>query len=221
MMVQSTWISRFSLPSYHLYEGKPQGAKSYNLMFKDTPKLHISSNFPPMDSDDSTLRRLWFLAFSDYYHYNSTGEYREVRRPIDEFGKSLFQHFNRDEWNAFMNMAAQCIQAFMEYGKVEPPMSEIMANTYRNKLGPNFLQWANMYFQEDNETLNCYIPRYKIFETYKMEVSSDITAATFKDKLVMYCRMKNWTLNPLDAKHIQEDRRINIKCDPERYMITR
>ncbi len=190
----------------------PKGTKSYNLMFKDTPKLHISSNFPPMDSDDSTLRRLWFLAFSDYYHYNSTGEYREVRRPIDEFGKSLFQHFNRDEWNAFMNMAAQCIQAFMEYGKVEPPMSEIMANTYRNKLGPNFLQWANMYFQEDNETLNCYIPRYKIFETYKMEVSSDITAATFKDKLVMYCRMKNWTLNPLDAKHIQEDRRINIKC---------
>ncbi|MEA5257205.1 hypothetical protein VB264_05360 [Arcicella aquatica] len=190
----------------------PKGTKSFNLMFKDMPKIHISSNFPPVESDDSTLRRLWFLAFSDYYHYNASGEYREVRRPIDEFGKNLFQDFTKEEWIAFLNFAAQCIQVYLKFGKVEPPMKELMINTYKSKLGPNFIPWANLYFSEDNETLNAYVPRYKMFESYKMEVNVDITTNGFKDKVALYCRMKGWILNPKEAKHIQEDGRINIKC---------
>ncbi|MCU0336407.1 MAG: hypothetical protein MUF12_00980 [Sediminibacterium sp.] len=189
----------------------PKGTKGFDLMFKDTPKLHISSNFPPMEADDSTLRRLWFLAFSDYYHYNASGEYRQQRLPKDEFGKNLFQNFTPEEWNSFMNMSAECIRAYMNFGKVEPPMHELMANTFRNKLGPNFMQWANFYFQPDNDTLNCYIHKKQLFETYKMEVSSDITVNTFKDKLVMYCRMKYWNLNPMEVKHRQADGRISKK----------
>lgn len=195
----------------------PKGTKGFDLMFKDTPKLHISSNFPPMEADDSTLRRLWFLAFSDYYHYNASGEYREQRLPKDEFGKNLFQNFDEDEWNSFLNMSAESIRAYMNFGKLEPPMQELMANTFKNKLGAAFMNWASFYFREDNETLNCYLHRRKLFETFKMENQSDMTQNTFKDKLVMYCRMKYWNFCPKDAKHIQEDGRISkkIKYQPQ------
>jgi hypothetical protein len=194
----------------------PKGTKGFDLMFKDTPKLHISSNFPPMEADDSTLRRLWFLAFSDYYHYNASGEYREQRLPKDEFGKNLFQNFDADEWNSFLNMAALSVKSYMNFGKMEPPMHELMANTFRNKLGPNFMQWANFFFQVDAETkeaenLNCYLHRRKMYESYKMEVPGDITPNGFKDKLVMYARMKYWNLNPKNVKYVQDDGRISKK----------
>jgi hypothetical protein len=191
----------------------PKGTKGFDLMFRDTPKLHVSSNFPPLEADDSTLRRLWFLAFSDYYHYNASGEYREQRLPKDDFGKNLFQNFDADEWNSFLNFAALCVKAYMNFGKVEPPMHELMVNTFKNKLGPNFMQWANFYFQPDNESLDCYIHRRKMYETYKMEVSADITPNGFRDKVALYCRMKNWELNPKDAKHIQSDGRISKKVN--------
>lgn len=189
----------------------PKGTKGFDLMFKDTPKLHISSNFPPMEADDSTLRRLWFLAFSDYYHYNASGEYREQRLPKDEFGKNLFQNFTEDEWISFFNMAAESIKAYMNFGKLEPPMKELMANTFRNKLGAPFMNWASFYFTAENNTLNCFLHKRQLFETFKMEVSSDMTSNTFKDKLVMYCRMKYWNLNPPDVKHRQADGRIGKK----------
>lgn len=187
----------------------PKGKSSFTIPFAKSPKLHISSNFPPMDADESTLRRIWFLAFSDYYHFNTSGEYREVRRPSDEFGKNLIQHFDKEEWNTFLNFLSQCVQVYMKYGKVEPPMGELMVNTFRSKLGANFIQWANFYF--DEETTNSYVPRYKMFETYKIDINSDMTANTFKDKLQLYCRMRNWTLNPKDVAHIQQDGRISIK----------
>ncbi len=77
------------------------------------------------------------------------------------------------------------------------------------RLGANFIQWANFYF--DEETTNSYVPRYKMFETYNIDINSDMTANTFKDKLQLYCRMRNWTLNPKDVAHIQQDGRILIK----------
>jgi hypothetical protein len=186
----------------------PKGTKSFSLPFEKSPKLHITSNFPPIDSDESTLRRIWFLAFSDYYHYNTSGDYREQRLPLDEFGKNLFQNFEEDEWNEFFNFAALCVKSYMEFGKVEPPMQELMANTYRNKLGPNFMSWANIYFNEENQTINSYIHRKQVFDTYKMDVSAEITPNTFKDKLSMYCRMKGWNLNPKNILYIQEGGRI-------------
>ena len=189
----------------------PKGTKSFSLPFEKSPKLHITSNFPPIDSDESTLRRIWFLAFSDYYHYNSSGDYRQQRLPLDEFGKNLFQNFDEEEWNEFFNFAALCVKAYMQFGKVEPPMQELMANTYRNKLGPNFINWANFYFSEDNETINSFVHKRQMFDTYKMEVTAEITANTFKDKISMYCRMKGWTLNPKDVLHIQADGRIAKK----------
>ena len=99
---------------------------------------------------------------------------------------------------------------------MEPPMHELMANTFRNKLGPNFMQWANFFFQVDSETkesenLNCYLHRRKMYESYKMEVPGDITPNGFKEKLVMYARMKYWNMNPKTVKYVQDDGRISKK----------
>lgn len=42
--------------------------KTLEIPFEKSPKLVISSNFSPPNMDSSTMRRLLFVVFSDYYH---------------------------------------------------------------------------------------------------------------------------------------------------------
>jgi hypothetical protein len=197
----------------------PKGKKSFSVPQELAPKLHITSNFPPFKADTSTMRRIWFMTYSDYFHYNPGGEYREERRPIDEFGKRFFKEdFGEDEWNHFLNLMARCVQLWLSQGKIEPPMVEVLQNAHRNRVGAEFEAWAQVYFSEENDTLNCYVPRYKAFETYKREVTNQITPQKWENKLEAWCLYKNYGLNPPTAKGYREEgQRITYKGFKENY----
>jgi hypothetical protein len=179
----------------------PKGKKGFTIPQELAPKLHITSNFPPLRADTSTLRRIWFMAYSDYFHYNPNGEYREERRPIDEFGKRFFKEdFGPDEWNQYLNLMARCVQLWLQQGKVEPPMTELMSNAYRNRVGAEFESWADVYFSEENATLNCYVQRHKPYETYKRDVTSQTTPQKWHERLEAWCKYKGYSLNPRTLK---------------------
>src|SRR5690606_3042863 len=76
----------------------PKGKQPYTIPFKQAGKLSLSTNFTLNIQSPSTLRRLLFTVFSDYYHTKGeTGEYRESRDPSTEFGKQLFDDFTEAE----------------------------------------------------------------------------------------------------------------------------
>ncbi|WP_245581603.1 primase-helicase family protein [Rudanella lutea] len=183
----------------------PKGMSSYSIPFEQSPKLCITSNFPPSDTDKSTMRRLWFTTFSDYYHKNPTGDYREERLPLSEFGKALFTDFNSAEWNCFMNVMGRSVQAWLTWGKVEPPMKNVMLNTYKAQMGPTFHAWADSYFRLDEQRLDHYVPRYMAQETYK-PMQPGLSPQGFLQKLQAWCRFKGYTLNPVELQNA--DKRI-------------
>ena len=191
----------------------PKGKKGFTIPAEKSPKLHITSNFPPLRSDTSTQRRLWFMAYSDYFHYNPGGEYREERKPIDEFGVRFFKEdFSSEEWNHFLNLMARCIQLWLQHGKIEPPMQELMANAHRNRIGAEFEAWADVYFSEENDKLNCYVQRHVAYETYKREVTNTITPQKWEKKLEAYCFYKGYILDPVELKGYRTDsKRITFK----------
>ncbi len=192
----------------------PKGKKGFTIPQESAPKLHITSNFPPLKADSSTQRRIWFMAYSDYFHYNPGGEYRQERRPIDEFGKRFFKEdFGENEWNLFLNLMARCVQAWLKLGKVNPPLDQMMANAYRNKVGSEFSAWADVYFND--EMLNSYVQRTKAFETYKRDVSGQITPQKWHDKLEYWCRYRGYVLNPTGIKGWREDGRITWRGTKE------
>lgn len=190
----------------------PKGTKSETIDFEDSPKIWITSNFPPMKGDeDSTMRRIWFSAYSDFYHYNKSGEYRGEHKPEDDLGKQLFLDFDAKDWNTYLNFLAQCCKAYIKFGIVESNDQTLIANTFRNMIGPQFMDWANVYFNQEDQTLDYFLQKIQLHEIYELEVG-EITANGFKTKLELWCRIKMYNFNPKKIEYgRQEDGRISAK----------
>ena len=189
-------------------EVNPKGLQAYTIPFKDSPKIVCTSNYPPSKNDKSTRRRLWFTVFSDYYHKNANGEYREHREPKDEFEMSFFTGFDAKQWNLYLNLMAQCVQAWMQYGKVEASEHNVINAMLRSKMGPNFQAWADVYFSVENSRINTDVPRYKAFEEYKRKYQATISSHSFLEKVAAWCKYNGYVLNPVHLRNDKDKKRI-------------
>lgn len=195
-----------------------KGQKTLRLSFQDSPKLYITSNYTPTKIDSSTWRRLWFTAYSDYYHANAEKMYREARRPFDDFGKQLFADFTEAEWNHFYNFMSQCVKTWLEFGRVDTPKDDIRNNTYRQKIGKDFMEWADLYFDTESGLLDAYVPRYKAFHNYEQSVKNSVGDRLFKEKLEMWAEFRGYKLNPSEVQGYRVDgRRITQRAVKETY----
>lgn len=193
----------------------PKNNPIYTVPFSDSPKLAFTSNFPPVKNDKSTRRRMWFSTFSDYYHKNPNGEYREERLPKDDFGMTLFDDFNEEQWNLTHNLLAQCVQGWLKFGKIESDEGQIVKNILLQKMGPNMLAWADEFFHPDNGRLDTYVQRHVAFEDAKKKITNNLTPQGFLDRLRAWCQFKGYVFNP---KHLlQKDGRIMKHVSVEEY----
>lgn len=175
----------------------PKHGKQFTIPFEKSPKFAFTSNYPLRDASPSTLRRILFTVFSDYYHYNGNGEYREERKPIDEFGKNLFQDFDEKEWEEFLNTIAQCLVTYLKHEKIDPPMDNVQRRNFRAIMGDGFLGWADVYFSELGGRLDTFITRKDAFEHYVKETNAKgVTGQTFIKKVKAWCDYNNFELNP-------------------------
>ncbi len=156
----------------------PKNNKQFEIPFELVPKFCITSNYTLREIDPSTERRLLYTVFSDYYHYNSNGEYLESRSPKDDFGKNLFLDFDEIDWNRFFNLMAQCIRMYLNFEKINPPMDNVTRRNLMSLMTEPFKNWADLYFNEQGERLNK--------EENKKDAYEDFVATA---------RMKNWTMN--------------------------
>ena len=73
----------------------PKNNQSFNIPYKDSPKIGFTTNFVPVDFDPSTEGRLLYMVFSDYYHQRTPdNDYLETRSIRDDFGKNLLTDYN-------------------------------------------------------------------------------------------------------------------------------
>lgn len=175
----------------------PKHGKQFTIPFEKSPKFAFTSNYPLRDASPSTLRRILFTVFSDYYHYNGNGEYREERKPIDEFGKNLFQDFDDQEWEEFLNSIAQCVVTYLNHEKIDPPMDNVQRRNYKSIMGDSFHAWADVYFSPDSNRLDDFIVRKDAFEVYAKETNAKgVTPQTFTKKIKAWCDYNGFELNP-------------------------
>lgn len=179
----------------------------YIITFDRSPKIGFASNYPPKNLDPSLERRLLFVVFSDYYHYNKDDEYEQTRTISDDFnGRTLFKDFNEQEWNDFYNFAAQCIRFYLaQPQKIDPPMGNVSKRNLLNEMGEAFKNWADVFFMAsgaDNLPLHLdrCISRTDSFEDFKrLSGRKNTTPQRFKKSLKAYCQLMKWTLNPVEA----------------------
>lgn len=175
----------------------PKHGKQFTVPFEKSPKFAFTSNYPLRDASPSTLRRILFTVFSDYYHYNGNGEYREERKPIDEFGKNLFQDFDDKEWEEFLNTIGQCLVVYLNHDKVDPPMNNVQRRNFKSIMGDSFHAWADVYFTAESNRLDEMVVRKDAFETMCKETNSKgVTPQTFMKKVKAWCDYNGFELNP-------------------------
>lgn len=203
----------------------PKNLAPYEIDFFDFGKVVINSNFGLSKAVASTLRRLFFISFSDYYHAKNDN-YLEERKVCDDFGYDLFSSaWDDKQWNIFYNFLLFCNQFYLQNfnREIEAPRENIDINNAKASMGDVFLEWCESYFCEtqtilvDKEivtsngttviqesetipgTLNEYVPRAAMQKSYADRAGKwTKTSANFKASLKQWCKYKGYILNPKD-----------------------
>jgi len=190
----------------------PKFGQQYEIPFEDVPKFAISSNFALRDNDPSTERRILYMVFSDYYHHNKDGEYRESRSPYDDFGKNLFFDFTQEEWNLFYNTMAHCLKTYLNFNKIDPPMENVSKRNLITVMTDAFKDWADVYFAKESGRLNTEVCRTEAIDDFLIASKmKNWSTQRFTKALKAWCRYYNYTFNPEDV--VNEQGRLLKKID--------
>jgi hypothetical protein len=204
----------------------PKNGKPYEIKFPESPKVAVSTNYGLPKFDGSTLGRILFISFSDYYHVK-TENYLEQRKVNDDFGgQDLFSSSWSDKQrNIHFNFLMQCVQFYLQNqrNEISAPQNNIDINNAMASMGNVFMDWAKGYFVETETvqvekqvqnltetvtvfetetvtgTLNEFVLRKDMQDDYNNFAGSyKKTSHNFKKSLEQYCKTHGYTLNPAE-----------------------
>jgi len=177
-----------------------KGIGKYTIPKPLTPKIYIPTNHAITADDISARRRMFTIAFSDYYN--------ETHQPIDDFGVRFFDEWDHEQKNLFYNFAAQCLKVYLKFGFVEPPMERLENRRLRQLMGEEFLTWADDYFCYDEvkekfilfeSKVNMRIARKEMFDHFienNPKQTKYVTSNRFLKKIRAYCKYRSARFNP-------------------------
>ena len=175
----------------------PKNQNAYLIPFHQSPKFCVTTNYAPFGLDSSTMERLLFVSYGDWYH--GAKEDMEARSPLHDFQNRFFTEWDDKQWNLFLNFSVQCLQFYLgTKDKLGAPQGNIKKRNLITEMGPVFLEWAEGYF--DDTRLNNYVIKKEAYESIKFYNASmkTISATSFKKKLNQFCELKGYVLNPTD-----------------------
>lgn len=186
--------------------------KGFTMDFMESPKMGFSSNHAIRGFDDSLNRRIWFCAFSDYYHSDSKTRKLKLRSPRTEFGKDLIDEYTPKEMNAFYNFMLTCMMMWHKiHERVQPPMKTIIQRTLVKDMGEDFYSWAEEYFTDAR--LNTLVDINEAQDSFSQKISkvsqNFLTAQRFRRKLIAFCEYHGWEFNPDKVFTSDSDRKNN------------
>lgn len=206
-------------------EVNPKNRDQFTLDYYESPKVSFSSNHAIRNFDSSLRRRTWFAAFSNYYHPEDIEEGLVYRSPETEFGRTLLQDYGEDDWNRFYNFMFGCIVVWKRFGvRIQPSMEQIERRNLQKSMTEEFMWWAEDWFTESR--LDRLVDKDAAFAEYRAtlpKAAADmIRPQTFKARLQMFCRYKDWTFNPrclllTDTERARNDIRRKVNYEDRYY----
>ena len=201
----------------------PKNNQSYTLTYEDAPKFAFTTNYVPREFNGSTVRRMLYVVMSDYYHQRSEeNDYLETRTIRDDFNKDLFSsQYSDQEWSADINFILQCVRFYLSVAplniKIEPRMGNIIFRKYLRDMSDNFRDWAEQYFAEEGEHLDCMVVRQEAFDDYRrFSGAMKTTMQRFTRALKGFCYTSDYIyeLNPEEMLNSSGRILKRIEVDP-------
>lgn len=182
----------------------PKNKPSFTIPYEQSPKFAFTTNYVPKNFDPSSVGRLLFLVFSDYYHIaTSQNDYREDRSIYDDFGLSLFNDYTESHFNDDINFFLECVSFYLKASerniKIQPPLYNIEKRSYSEMLSDSFEDWASSFFAPNSTNLNVYLDRLMVYGQCKAFTGNSlITSQSFLKQLKAFCSLSEHigALNP-------------------------
>jgi hypothetical protein len=113
-----------------------KGQDAYQIPFKDSPKISITTNYTIQGSGASHERRVFEVEIANYFNENHT--------PEMEFGHLFFTEWDAKEWARFDNFMIRCVQYFLKNGLVNSDKVNLKIRKFRNEMGTEFIEFMEM-----------------------------------------------------------------------------
>lgn len=205
------WTNRLSLEQLYNYA---TSGFSYRRMFENavTVKLNeapchvITSNYPPSNNDDSTMRRICIGGFSHRFCGENTLQNKSARYITDimpDFSASGPDTLTPTTRNQIAYICALAVQFVMRFDeKVDAPQEDLKYRAMVRTLGDSFVRWATHFFAQSwvytipvdlDSAMQEFVSEYSDASDNKMDKFS---RKTFYQKVVDYCRTIAVECNP-------------------------
>lgn len=159
-----------------------------------SPVFTITTNHAIRGDSTSFRRRQYLLGFSNYFN--------EYRNPRHVFGHTLFEDWDKTQWNLYYNLMATAIQVYMQYpdlGRYGIDSGDISRRKLRQQLGEDFLEFADLYF-ERGYMLNKLIVKERVLEDYLAQFPNDrkfMDVRRIKEKCELYAKYTGMDYNAM------------------------
>ena len=197
----------------------PKHTSAFILPFEQSPKISLTSNHAINRFTGSLRRRIFFCEFSDYYHAANPDKNMKEMSPKVEFGRDFFTDYSDSDFNVFYNFMLQAVRTYLQYGMVEPDMTNIEERQRFYAIGTDFKEWADVYFLDK---FNKNVDKEEAFVNFKNTLStrgqSFLKKTTFTKKVKLWCNINGYTYNPkwvMDERSETERERNEIRWTNE------
>ena len=168
-----------------------KGKDSYQIPFKESPKISITTNYTIKGEGSSHARRVFEVEIANHYNAENT--------PEDEFDHQFFTEWSDEEWGRFDNFMIRSIQFYLDKGLVESNKVNLEERKYKNELGAEFIE----FMTEAN--LAERISKKKFRDNFTNDYSQQArftTAVKFNKKVKQYCEFHNIGLSEVQSNGI-------------------
>jgi hypothetical protein len=110
-----------------------KGQDAYQIPFKESPKISITTNYTINGSGASHERRIFEVEIASYFNDNMT--------PEMEFGHLFFSEWDDKEWANFDNFMIRCVQFFLKNGLVQSDKVNLKLRKFKNSIGAEFIEF--------------------------------------------------------------------------------
>jgi hypothetical protein len=158
-----------------------KGQDAYQIPFKESPKISITTNYTIQGSGASHERRVFEVEIANYFNENLT--------PEMEFGHLFFAEWNEIEWAKFDNFMIRCVQFFLKNGLVQSDKVNLKLRKFKNEMGTEFIEF--MELQKFDGTPRNRKEFRDDFNRQYPTVSKFNTPQKFNKKVKDYCEFHN------------------------------
>lgn len=137
------------------------------LTVEDSPKLVITTNYAIKGEGNSHDRRRHEVEVAQYYSKDLT--------PYLEFERQLFDDWNKEDFIAFDNYMAECIQSYLREGLVPQNAKNLRKRKFIAETSMEFLEWIsdtdNVPFAVMNDKSEKYMDFVNQYKDYSRWLS--------------------------------------------------